>query len=112
MQVRSAKCEMKGAFVKELDRKPKNLKRFLEDAHLYLHVNKDTYDTDDVKSAFILFLFTGEAALGKEQFLGRYLEDDGDYNFPEYDDFIITLKKEFKDIDAKTDGLYKLRTIE
>jgi hypothetical protein len=109
---RSNAKEIRIVFPKTFDGKPKNLRKFLQDASLYLQINEGTYDNDFKKIGFILSLIDGEALTWKEQYLEHNKQLNGTYHFGSYDDFIGQLGDDFKDVDAKADALYELRSIQ
>jgi hypothetical protein len=112
VHVRAGKRERKVNYPKAFDGKPKNLRKFLQDTQLYLHINREVYDDDEAKIAFVLSLLEGTATTWKEQYLDNNVDAFGDYDFPMYDAFIGELERDFRDVDAKADALYQLNTIE
>ena len=91
---------------------PIYLRKFLQDATLYLQINDGTYDTDDKKIGFVLSLLNGDASTWKGQFLDSRRGVDDTFHLGTYDDFIDEIKADFKDVDAKADALYELRGIQ
>jgi hypothetical protein len=76
---------------------------------LYLQVNKDVYDTNDKKVAYVLSLINGGTALlWKEQLLRKMINDQGEYVFPNITALYQGLENDFKSIDDKEDALEKL----
>lgn len=64
------KGELKLNQLKPFRGKREDLKKFLQDVHLYLYVNNKTYYNDVKKISFTLsFMNNGDAALWKEQLL-------------------------------------------
>ena len=81
--------------------------------NLYLQINEDTYNNDDKKIGFTLSLIEGGATTWKEQFLeSRRDYITGQFQLGYFDDFLEDLRSDFKDVDAKADGLYKLGNIQ
>ena len=86
-------CGTKVASIDEFNGNPQNLKGFLKDARLYFQTNRETYDTDATKIAFLCSLFTQDAATWKTQI------PDPVNNIPErrqYKNFVRLLRKTFK----------------
>jgi len=101
--------ELKLEAIKPFDGRPQNLKKFLQECNLHLQVNQGIYNNEDKKVAFVLSQMSEGAAIPwKQQFMDMITDDQGTYNFPEYQDFTRDLKAFFKDTDAKADALYKL----
>jgi Zinc knuckle/Retrotransposon gag protein len=72
-------------------------------------VNKDVYNTDEQKIAFILSYMTEKEALQwKELSLELMTNDDGDLIFPDYRSFLASLKNAFKPEDRTQDAMNKL----
>ena len=75
----------------------KKLMTFLLECKLYLRINKNVYDTDELKIAFMLSYMNDNKALKwKEQYL-KEIEDKatGNLVFPTFPTFIDEVKKEF-----------------
>ena len=51
-----------------------DLQRFLQDTFVFLTINKEHYNTDDKKIAFVMsFMTEGDAALWKQEFISRVI---------------------------------------
>ena len=51
-----------------------NLQRFLQDTFVFLTINKEHYNTDDKKIAFVMsFMMDGDAALWKQEFISKVI---------------------------------------
>ena len=56
--------------------KQTNLQRFLQDTFVFLTINKDHYNNDDKKIAFVMsFMTNGDAALWKQKFISKVIRD-------------------------------------
>ena len=54
--------------------KQTDLQRFLQDTFVFLTINKDNYNNDDKKIAFVMSLINdGDAACWKQEFIGRVI---------------------------------------
>ena len=87
-----------------------DLRRFLQDTFVFLTINKQHYDNDDKKIAFVMsFMTEGDAALWKEEFIGKVIRDcvtrGDDVSFGTYKGFIESLEKSFSPYDAPGDAL-------
>ena len=55
--------------------KRSELRRFLQDCEVYLFINKELYDNDDKKVAFVLlFMNGGDAEAWKEELVGEIMK--------------------------------------
>ena len=53
-----------------------DLQRFLQDTFVFLMINKEHYNNNDKKIAFIMsFMTDGDAALWKQEFIGKVIRD-------------------------------------
>ena len=53
-----------------------DLQRFLQDTFVFLMINKEHYNTDDKKIAFVMsFMTDGNAALWKQEFISKVIRD-------------------------------------
>ena len=53
-----------------------NLQRFLQDTFVFLMINKEHYNTNDKKITFIMsFMTDGDAALWKQEFISKVIQD-------------------------------------
>ena len=87
-----------------------DLQRFLQDTFVFLTINKEHYNNDDKKIAFVMsFMTDRDAALWKEEFIRKVIRDSvtrGDnISFGLYKKFIESLKKLFSPYDAPGDTL-------
>ena len=92
------------------------LKRFLQDTQVYLTINKEIYDNDDKKIAFVLsFMNEGDASAWKEEFISTALEDadvrGDDISFGNFKNFRDSLEKSFSPYDAPGDALDDIRRL-
>jgi len=73
-----------------------------------LKINRDIYNNDDKKIAFVLSLLdSGEPAMWKEQFIKSIMDED-DIDFPMYEEFLTAFKNAFKDVDQVNEALNNL----
>lgn len=87
----------------------KKIGTFIQETKIYLTVNKNVYDNDDAKIAFILSYMTDKEALQwKELFIERKTIANGDIVFPKYADFLKELNDAFKAADRTGDAMNKL----
>ena len=87
-----------------------DLRRFLQDTFVFLTINKEHYNNDDKKIVFIMsFMTDGDAALWKEEFIGKVIRDSvargDDISFGSYKKFIESLEKSFSPYDTPGDAL-------
>ena len=87
-----------------------DLHRFLQDTFIFLTINKEHYNNDNKKIAFVMsFMTDGDAALWKEEFIGKVIRDSvargDDISFGSYKKFIESLEKSFAPYDAPGDTL-------
>ena len=87
-----------------------DLQRFLQDTFVFLMINKEHYNNDDKKIAFVMsFMTEGDATLWKEEFIGKVIRDSitrgDDISFGTYKKFIESLEKSFSPYDAPGDTL-------
>jgi hypothetical protein len=62
-----------------------NFRKFLHQCTLYLQINRQIYDDDDKKIAFVLSYMTkGPAQVWAENFLAEHIKEEGTYIFPNY----------------------------
>ena len=77
-----------------------NLQRFLQDTFIFLTINKEHYNNNNKKVAFVMsFMTNRDAALWKQEFIGKIIRDSiarGDnISFGSYKKFIKSLEKSF-----------------
>ena len=87
-----------------------NLQRFLQDTFVFLTINKEHYNNDNKKIAFVMsFMTDGDATLWKEEFIGKVIRDSvargDDISFGSYKKFIKSLEQSFSLYDAPGDAL-------
>jgi len=89
------------------------VKKFLQQCQLYLVINKDVYDNDDLKIGFVLSLMTkGEASDWAEQFLEACINQrTRELTFPTYNEFITKIHEDFKQEDEIRDAADKLKKL-
>lgn len=85
------------------------LKRFFQDATIYLLVNKEIYNNDQKKVAFVMsFMNEGAAALWKEGFLNRVFKDaeknDAEPNLGTFSAFKKAVEESFSPYDEPGDA--------
>ena len=91
-----------------------DLQRFLQDTFVFLMINKEHYNTDDKKIAFVMsFMMEGHAALWKQEFISRVIWDSvtasNEITFRTYKSFIESLEKSFLPYDAPGNALYAMK---
>ena len=91
-----------------------DLQRFLQDTFVFLTINKEHYNTNDKKIAFVMsFMTEGDAALWKQEFISRVIRDSvtagNEITFGTYKSFIESLEKSFLPYDAPSDALYAMK---
>ena len=91
-----------------------DLQRFLQDTFVFLTINKEHYNTDDKKIAFVMsFMTEGDTALWKQEFISRVIQDSvtagNKITFGTYKSFIESLEKSFLPYDAPSDALYAMK---
>ena len=79
-------------------------------------INKDVYDDDDKKIAFVLsFMNEGDAGAWKEELISKALEEaeerGDDLSFGTFKAFKESLIESFKQYDAPGDALDEMRTM-
>ena len=87
-----------------------DLQRFLQDTFVFLTINKEHYNTDDKKIAFVMsFMTDGDAALWKQEFISKVIRDSvttgNEITFGTYKSFIESLEKSFLPYNAPGDAL-------
>ena len=106
------KGELKLNQPKPFTGKREELKKFLQDVKLYLHVNEKIYDTDIKKISFALsFMNEGDAASYKEQMLEEAMEKAGPLNLGTWKEFTDNLVAAFKPYDAPGDALEEMKML-
>ena len=106
------KGELKLNQPKPFTGKREELKKFLQDVKLYLHVNEKIYDTDIKKISFTLsFMNEGDAASYKEQMLEEAMEKAGPLDLGTWKEFTDNLVTAFKPYDAPGDALKEMKML-
>lgn len=87
----------------------KKISTFIQEARIYLGINRHVYCTDETKIAFILSYMTeGEALQWKELYISNRTNTAGDILFPSYGQFLIDLREAFKQADRTGDAMNQL----
>ena len=103
--------ELKLNHPKPFTGKREDLKKFLQDVKLYLHVNEKIYDHPAKKISFALsFMNEGDAASWKEQLLEEVMAKDP-FDLGTWDVFEKNLKNAFQPYDAPGDTLEEMKTL-
>ena len=94
-----------------------DLQRFLQDTFVFLTINKEHYNNNDKKIAFVMsFITDGDAALWKEEFIGKVIRDSiarGDnIPFGSYKKFIESLEKSFAPYNMPGDALDAMKHLQ
>ena len=94
-----------------------NLQRFLQDTFISLTINKEHYNTDDKKIAFVMsFMTDSDAALWKQEFISKVIRDSvtagNKITFGMYKSFIESLEKLFLPYDAPGDALDAIKRLQ
>jgi hypothetical protein len=102
---------------KPFDGSREKFRKFLQDAELYMTINKKLYDNDLVKIGFVLsFMTEGQAAAWADQFV----EEAGKvaaaanrtgFDLGTYDNFKKTLKESFSAYDSPGDALTQMKNL-
>ena len=87
-----------------------DLQRFLQDTFIFLTINKEHYNTNDKKIAFVMsFMTDRDAALWKQEFISKVIRDSvtagNEITFGTCKSFIESLEKSFLPYDAPGDAL-------
>ena len=93
-----------------------DLQRFLQDTFVFLTINKEHYNTNDKKIAFVMsFMTDGDAALWKQEFISKVIRDSvtagNNITFGTYKSFIESLEKLFLPYDAPGDALDAMKRL-
>ena len=91
----------------------KKVGTFVQEAKVYLTINKDVYNTDDKKIAFMLSYMTDKEALQWKELYLETLTDQttGDIVFPTYGEFLKDLKEAFKAADRTGESMNRLTNL-
>jgi Retrotransposon gag protein len=95
----------------EFDGNREHLNSFLQDCHLYLVLNHETYNEDDKKIIFVLSYMTkGTAKAWKEAFIQDIISGPTK-SFGTYNDFLKNIEKSFAAADVEGDARAVLRQL-
>jgi hypothetical protein len=90
----------------------KKIGTFIQEAKVYLTINRNVYDKDETKIAFMLSYMTDKEALQwKELYLEQITDATGDLVFPTFKQFLDNLKDAFKPADRTGDAMNKLNNL-
>src|SRR5260221_1948316 len=93
------------------DGKPIHLTKFLMQCALYLQMNRNIYDTNEKKIAFVIsYMDQGPALTWAENYLTTHSREDA-FKLNSLEDFIKEVIADFKDVTAETDSLFALEGI-
>ena len=90
--------------------KQTDLQRFIQETFVFLTINKDHYNTDDKKIAFVMsFMNDGDVSIWKQEFISRIMKEDKgeDVSFGTYKSFMESLEKSFSPYDGPGDAWKK-----
>ena len=105
------KGELKLNQLKPFTGKREDLKKFLQDINIYLHVNDKVYNDDIKKISFALsFMNDGDAASWKEQLLEEAMKKDP-INLGTWSTFEKDLQTAFQPYDAPGDVLEEMKAL-
>ena len=100
---------------KPFDGTRSKFRKFLQDADLYMLVNRHLYDNDLAKIAFVLsFMTEGSAAAFADQFLEEKTEitkRNPEDQLGDYETFSKDLKKAFAAFDTPGEALHKMKNL-
>ena len=107
-------AEVKLNPLKVFSSKQTELNKFLQDVLIYLTVNKEVYNNDKKKIAYLLsFMTEGDAASWKEEFLARKIEEakknNTDLKLGTFKEVKETIKKLFEPFDRPGDTLEEMK---
>ena len=91
-----------------------DLQCFIQETFIFLTINKEHYNTDDKKIAFvILFMNDGDVSIWKQEFISRIMKDDrgDDISFGTYKAFMESLEKSFSPYDGPGDALEEMKQL-
>ena len=109
-------AEVKLNLPKVFSGKRTELNKFLQDVLIYLTVNKEVYNNNEKKIAYLLsFMTEGDAASWKEEFLARKIEEaeknDTDLKLGTFKEVKETIKKSFEPFDGPGDALKEMKCL-
>ena len=91
-----------------------DLQHFIQETFVFLTINKEHYNTDDKKIAFVmLFMNNGDTSIWKQEFISRIMKDDqgDDICFGTYKAFMDSLEKSFLPYDGPGNVLKKMKQL-
>jgi Ty3 transposon capsid-like protein/Zinc knuckle len=90
----------------------KKVATFIQEAKVYLTINKDIYNNDETKIAFMLSYMTDKEALQwKELYIEQITDAVGDLIFPTFNQFLNDLKEAFRAADRTGDAMNALNNL-
>ena len=90
----------------------KKIGTFIQEAKVYLTINKDVYNKDESKIAFMLSYMTDKEALKwKELYIEQITNANGDLIFPTFAKFLDDLKDAFKAADRTGEAMNALNNL-
>jgi hypothetical protein len=102
---------------KPFDGSREKFRKFLQDAELYMTINKKLYDNDLVKIGFVLsFMTEGQAAAWADQFVeeaekAAAAANRTGFDLGTYDNFRKILKESFSAYDSPGDALSQMKSL-
>ena len=92
------------------------LNKFLQDVLVYLTVNREVYNNNEKKIAYLLsFMTEGDAASWKEEFLARKIDEaeknNTDLKLGTFKEVKETIKKSFEPFDGPGDALEEMKRL-
>ena len=107
-------AEVKLNLPKVFSGKRTKLNKFLQDVLVYLTVNKEVYNNDEKKIAYLLsFMTEGDAASWKEEFLAQKIKEakknDTDLKLGIFKEVKEMIKKSFEPFDGPGDALEEMK---
>ena len=93
-----------------------DLQCFIQETFVFLTINKEHYNTDDKKIAFVmLFMNDGDASIWEQEYISRIMKDDedqgDDISFGTYKAFMNSLEKSFSPYDGPGDALEEMKQL-
>ena len=88
------------------------VRRFIQECHGYLHLNRHIYDDDESKISFVLALLNDkEAAKWKETYTTTIIDQDGNIQYLTYKAFLEKFMAHFRPINQAVIANTKLLTL-
>ena len=91
-----------------------DLQRFIQETFIFLTINKEHYNTNDKKIAFVMsFMNDGDASIWKQEFIFRIMKDSrgDDISFRTYEAFMDSLEKSFLPYDGPGNALEEMKSL-